>query len=772
MKVLISLALAVATAMHPTEKSTLSADGAESSESSMMLVVHTAMADPWWTGTIVGTVVIVAGAAGAYFYLNKDKQTTEDVEAGSIKAEKSALTSEALTSQAEDMIEKAKERFGSKLSADGDVVQILQGKAQGFGERLKTLVMNELNSAASSVGKALEADDCAAILEWDSNISANFPSLSVLLAGLLVPVNLSINYACHVSQVFLVLLPIGVVTALSEYADRDHSCTSIPGLRLWARITACTVLLVMCCRLIMMKRITSAQRDLRAKSEAVRSKLAHLEKDPRDLSFTDLRELFAAHASTLQQAVVCESHCTSPVMSHIIGLGTLIWLLSTFYNTYLYFAYMFVPGVVAFHPAAAEDPSYCAAWVTVCASKVALLVAVLFFFMNLVTVALWIFQSVLNSSAVSSKISMQARLLDSANFGIPAGQLLVKAFLFRAESDVLTAKFAVSMRESSELAQLYADTEARLNALKEKVNRKEGSVEKMQKEIDALGGGSLEASVQRMSEKGLDFDQLRGKGVAMVEAAHQQAAQMEVAATDEIEKLSERVQEIIKQVTESDSFKAAQAKALDAAENAQQTSKEVRFTFAVHELDRTVADFVSKQSGSLWQEAARLAGTEELCVLMDRGFAKDPGDPETHWHRDDEAVGIPALHGGIRTVHAWIPLKAMGKELGTLRYLIGTHRREYEWYEQLLASLWGWEFAWFATSRTEQDDALELGDVAWHDGFILHSAGSNQGQQGAAHFFDILAAEAMRTAHIQTDVKEQRSECQHKIQRVGTDHDC
>ena len=49
----------------------------------------------------------------------------------------------------------------------------------------------------------------------------------------------------------------------------------------------------------------------------------------------------------------------------------------------------------------------------------------------------------------------------------------------------------------------------------------------------------LEASVQRMSEKGLDFDELRGKGVAMVEAAHQQAAQMEVAATDEIEKLSD-----------------------------------------------------------------------------------------------------------------------------------------------------------------------------------------------------------------------------------------
>ena len=44
--------------------------------------------------------------------------------------------------------------------------------------------------------------------------------------------------------------------------------------------------------------------------------------------------------------------------------------------------------------------------------------------------------------------------------------------------------------------------------------------------------------MQHMTEKGLNFEELRGKGMAMVQAAHQQAAQMEVAATDEIEKLS------------------------------------------------------------------------------------------------------------------------------------------------------------------------------------------------------------------------------------------
>eukprot|EP00930_Biecheleria_cincta_P070779 TRINITY_DN58388_c0_g1_i1.p1 TRINITY_DN58388_c0_g1~~TRINITY_DN58388_c0_g1_i1.p1 ORF type:complete len:334 (+),score=58.09 TRINITY_DN58388_c0_g1_i1:58-1059(+) len=153
--------------------------------------------------------------------------------------------------------------------------------------------------------------------------------------------------------------------------------------------------------------------------------------------------------------------------------------------------------------------------------------------------------------------------------------------------------------------------------------------------------------------------------------------------------------------------------------------KEVRFTFAVHEMDDTVADFVAKRTGRLWQQAARLAGTQELCILMDRGFSKDPGDPETHWHRDDEAIGLPGLHPEVRTVHAWIPLAPMNKSMGTLQYLLGTHRRDYGWLERLLASLWGWEFAWFATARTEQDDNLQLGDVAWHDGWILHSAGSN-----------------------------------------------
>ncbi|CAJ1418144.1 unnamed protein product, partial [Effrenium voratum] len=268
--------------------------------SPVALVAQKAVNYPLYAGVAIVAGLAMAGAG--YLYMKKET-ASEDVEAGS--KENTAAPS------TEEMIEQAKERFGAKFAADGEVVQILQTKAETFAEKLKTLVTNEMNSAAGSVGKALESEDCASILEWDSTISANLPSLSVLLAGLLVPVNLSINYACHCSQVFLVLLPIFCVTAWAEYADRSHDCAAIPGLRLWARVTGLAVFVVLLCRVLMMKRLSSAQTELRIKSEVVRAKVAHLEKDFRDLSLAELRELFALHASSLQQAVICESKCTS-----------------------------------------------------------------------------------------------------------------------------------------------------------------------------------------------------------------------------------------------------------------------------------------------------------------------------------------------------------------------------------------------------------------------------------------------------------------------------
>jgi len=182
--------------------------------------------------------------------------------------------------------------------------------------------------------------------------------------------------------------------------------------------------------------------------------------------------------------------------------------------------------------------------------------------MNLCTVFCWLTQTVLNLS--TDKIAAAARSFDNANMGIPFAQLVVKAFVSRAQTDVLIAKFAVSMREKNDLHREYTDTETRLMGLKAQVERKEQQVKKIEEEMETSGGGTIEASVERMTESGLDFSTMQQKGAAIIDAAKAQAAGLEVAATDEIEKLVEQLQELMKQVTESDSYKAAQAKAAEA----------------------------------------------------------------------------------------------------------------------------------------------------------------------------------------------------------------
>ena len=91
--------------------------------------------------------------------------------------------------------------------------------------------------------------------------------------------------------------------------------------------------------------------------------------------------------------------------------------------------------------------------------------------MNLCTVFCWLTQTVLNLSL--DKIAAVARPCDNANMGFPLAQLVVKASVTRAHTDVLVAKFAVSMREKNDWHREYTDTKTRLMALKSHLDNKE-----------------------------------------------------------------------------------------------------------------------------------------------------------------------------------------------------------------------------------------------------------------------------------------------------------
>jgi len=175
------------------------------------------------------------------------------------------------------------------------------------------------------------------------------------------------------------------------------------------------------------------------------------------------------------------------------------WLLTTFFNTYLYFAYMFVPGVVAFHESAADEPSYCAAWVTVCAAKICVLLAVLFFFVNVMTVFCWASETVLSMESVSSKIIAKAKAFDNVGLGLPVAQLLVKVLLLRGSTDILCARLAVHLREKDGLSQELVETESRLAQLKAEIEAKDKQVEAIKAEMSSEGAG-LEAAKSRGEE--------------------------------------------------------------------------------------------------------------------------------------------------------------------------------------------------------------------------------------------------------------------------------
>mmetsp|Transcript_297 Transcript_297/g.756 ORF Transcript_297/g.756 Transcript_297/m.756 type:complete len:266 (-) Transcript_297:58-855(-) len=182
---------------------------------------------------------------------------------------------------------------------------------------------------------------------------------------------------------------------------------------------------------------------------------------------------------------------------------------------------------------------------------------------------------------------------------------------------------------------------------------------------------------------------------------------------------------------------------------------------------------MSGRDSELWHGARRLSGAQDICVLMDRGFSKDPGDRETHWHRDDESINLHNKFPGVRTVHAWIPLSAVGREMGTLHYMVGTHLGSRGWLESFLASILGWEFAWWALSEHSQDDELEVGDVAWHDGWVLHSAGANVANKGVrdgyAVSFAYCAQSSSNCRGAVARTSEQDVTCQANAELFGQD---
>lgn len=440
----------------------------------------------------------------------------------------------------EDLVRKLLQRgaqsMAPKVAKGVQVASILSDKVSSLTTKAKALVMTELTDTVGSVAQSLQLEDAA--------LSANMPPISVLLAGLLVPVNLNFNIVCHLLQVVLVLIPVLCVAGYSEYADQDHPCASIPGLRLWARSVGVIAGLVALARLLQVAQCMYAKAEIRRKNDEMKVKLAEATAQPSNTGLEELKELFIFYASTLQHALACEARTRVNVFSHIVGFGTLLWVLTTFWNLWLYFGYLFVPGVVAFHPAAAGEPSYCAAWVTACAAKVSILLALLFFFGNVMTVFCWISETSLSMDSIAEKIVAQAKAFDQMSMGLPVAQILVKAVLLRGSTDVLCSRLAAQMREKDGLSQEMSQTEKQLAALKAELEAKNAEVDAMKSEMVSQGGYCA-AQAERIAAGNLEV--AKAHGAEVIEEARRKAAMLEKQTGEEIEKMLAQIKVLMEQ---------------------------------------------------------------------------------------------------------------------------------------------------------------------------------------------------------------------------------
>ena len=79
-------------------------------------------------------------------------------------------------------------------------------------------------------------------------------------------------------------------------------------------------------------------------------------------------------------------------------------------------------------------------------------------------------------------------------------------------------------------------------------------------------------------------------------------------------------------------------------------------------------------SPTLKSAAAALlnANPKRICVVVDKIFAKESGDEETHWHTDS---GATEVKDSVEALTAWIPFQDTSARNGLLRFGVGSHMK-------------------------------------------------------------------------------------------------
>ena len=122
--------------------------------------------------------------------------------------------------------------------------------------------------------------------------------------------------------------------------------------------------------------------------------------------------------------------------------------------------------------------------------------------------------------------------------------------------------------------------------------------------------------------------------------------------------------------------------------------------------------------------AATLLGVKSVHLYHDQALFKEPKGGHTPWHQDQ--TYWPLEKGS--TVTMWLPLQNITEEVGSMHFVSGSHEMgdisagviSDESHEAI--------HKWIEDNGkvTKTYGAMQVGDVTFHAGFTLHSAGPNK----------------------------------------------
>jgi hypothetical protein len=526
-------------------------------------------------------LVLGLGIAGWYVTSSQSDHSKDEAEKVVGDEVREETTLEDYEELLRKVFQKGAQLVGPKVSKGAELLGLVNKKMNVITDKAKALIVDEFYDTAGSVAEALKLEEFMVFLDPDAAKSANIPSLQVMLAGLLVPVNLLISLACHALTILLVLLPVLLLNSFSELVDGQSPCIGVPGLRAWSRTVIVLAVTITVARLALMFKIYRAKANVQEKSAETRSKLVKAEHQVGSgiRAIDEVKDLFMCHSATLQFCVVEEQKIRQSPLAHVVGIGTFLWLLTAFWNIYLYIRYLSMPGVVEFSDDAKTDPTYCAAWVTASVAKVSILVTLMLFFANVMTVVFWLCDSSLNTDGVVNSILEQAKACDRFTLGVPVVQFFAKALLFRGTTDTLSMQLAAAMKDKSALSKELEDTEKRLAELKKQVEAKDGECDEFKSQMVNNGGGNgrLQAAAERIidANSGI-FEVVQQKGNEASEELRSRARALEDSTNEEINRVVTKLQDFMKQVQESEHFKEAQRQATAAREAAEAAAAEAK----------------------------------------------------------------------------------------------------------------------------------------------------------------------------------------------------